>query len=204
MIAGTTMLVAVGAQDRHYDARILDTPEEAVARLDRYEAQFGNAERTTVVPGPDQFFSNGPDLLKALKGWARDHGRLFHIHSSEEPNTTKWFKETYGSTPIEYADSIGVLDEQTVVAHQVNNTEHDLDILKERGVKVVHNPLGKYLPYPTLPSQHHPRQRHAPRARDARPWHPRRHLYRWFRVRRLPEHHFRGSRRQPVLPWPPR
>ncbi|KAG9393973.1 Atrazine chlorohydrolase [Carpediemonas membranifera] len=139
--AGTTMYVAVGAQDRHYDARILDTPEQAVARLDRYEQQFGNAERTTIVPGPDQFFSNGPELLKALKGWARDHDRLFHIHSSEEPNTTKWFKETYGSTPIEYADSIGVLDERTVVAHQVNNTEHDLELLKERGVKVVHNPL---------------------------------------------------------------
>ena len=39
--------------------------------------------RVTVVPGPDQFFSNGPELLKAAKAWARDHGVLLHCHSSE-------------------------------------------------------------------------------------------------------------------------
>ncbi|GIQ90386.1 hypothetical protein KIPB_013164, partial [Kipferlia bialata] len=97
--------------------------------------------RFTLVPGPDQFFSNGGELLKALKAWSDAKGRLVHIHSSEEPGTTKWFRETYGMTPVEYADSIGFLGPRTVVAHQVNCTEHDLELLAERQVKVVHNPL---------------------------------------------------------------
>ncbi len=139
--AGTRMIVAVGSQDRHYDDRILDTPGEAVARLDRALEQFGDDDRFQVIPGPDQFFSNGPELLRALKDWARRHGTLVHIHSSEEPRTTAWFRETYGMTPVAYGESIGFLDDQTILAHQVNCTEEDLDIIQRTGAQVVHNPL---------------------------------------------------------------
>jgi 5-methylthioadenosine/S-adenosylhomocysteine deaminase len=76
-----------------------------------------------------------------LKKWAREHNTLIHIHSSEEPATTKWFKEEYGMTPVEYGHSIGFLDENTFVGHQVHNTENDLQILAETKTKVVHNPL---------------------------------------------------------------
>ena len=44
-------------------------------------------------------------------------------------------------TPVQYADAIGVLDEQTVLAHQVNCGPDDLDILARTGARVVHNPL---------------------------------------------------------------
>ncbi|MHA1910950.1 MAG: amidohydrolase family protein [Candidatus Kariarchaeaceae archaeon] len=139
--AGTKMIVAVGSQDRHYDSRILDSPEEAVERLENYYEEFKDDENLRIIPGPDQFFSNGPELLKALKKWAREKETLFHLHSSEEGNTTAWFKETYGMTPIEYGKSIGVLDASTIVAHQVHNTEEDLKDLAETGTQVVHNPL---------------------------------------------------------------
>jgi 5-methylthioadenosine/S-adenosylhomocysteine deaminase len=140
--AYTKMIVAVGSQDRHYDDRILDIPYQlAVDRLNDYHKKFADVERTWIIPGPDQFFSNGPELLKALKEWSKDHGTLIHIHSSEEPKTTAWFRETYGMTPIEYANRIGFLDTETLLAHQVNNTENDLSIIKETGAKVVHNPL---------------------------------------------------------------
>ena len=140
--AYTKMIVAVGSQDRHYDDRILDIPHYlAVDRLNNYHKKFGGVERTWIIPGPDQFFSNGPELLKALKRWSKDNGTLIHIHSSEEPKTTAWFRETYGMTPIEYANRIGFLDTETLLAHQVNNTDKDLSIIKETGAKVVHNPL---------------------------------------------------------------
>lgn len=139
--AGTKMIVAVGAQDRNYDRRILDTPEISVERMDKYAKEYAAAERTWIIPGPDQDFSNGPEQLKALKKWAREHGTLIHIHSAEEPNTTRWFRSEYGMTPVEYFNSIGFLDENTILAHQVNCFGRDLDILKETGTKIVHNPL---------------------------------------------------------------
>lgn len=139
--AGTRMFIAVGSQDRNYYEKILDTPQEAIARLDAYQARHKDLPRTTIMPGPDQLFSNGPDMLKAQKEWAREHGTLFHCHSSEERATTAWFKETYGQTPVQYADSLGILDERTILAHQVHCADEDLDILARTGAKVVHNPL---------------------------------------------------------------
>lgn len=139
--AGTRLTIAVGSQDRHYDVRILDTPRQAVERVNTCAREFAAVPRVRIIPGPDQFFSNGPELLKGLKGWARDHGTLIHTHSSEEPKTTRWFVETYGMTEVEYAKGIGFLDADTILAHQVNCTDRDLEILRDTGAKVVHNPL---------------------------------------------------------------
>jgi len=139
--AGTKMIIAVGGQDRNYDPRILDTPEVAVKRLDEYTAEFGERERIKIIPGPDQVFSNSAEMLKALKDWSLDHDTLIHIHSSEEPKTTAWFYENYLSTPVEYLNRVGLLDQHAILAHQVNNTPVDLAILKDTGSNVVHNPL---------------------------------------------------------------
>jgi 5-methylthioadenosine/S-adenosylhomocysteine deaminase len=140
--AGTTMIVAVGGQDRFYTAELLDNPGEALARLDQAAAISG-LQRTSFCPGPDQLFSNSREALVPLKQWARDHGTLFHVHSSEEPRTTRWFQEAIepGMTPVQYASAIGILDARTVLAHQVNNGPQDLEILARSGAKVVHNPL---------------------------------------------------------------
>jgi 5-methylthioadenosine/S-adenosylhomocysteine deaminase len=141
-IAGTKIIIAVGSQDRHYDSRILDIPPNvAIERLDTLYAKYKNEPNIKIIPGPDQFFSNSPDLLTALKKWARDHNTLIHIHSSEEPATTKWFREEYGQTPIEYGHSLDFLDQDTFVGHQVHNTDSDFEILSQTKTKVVHNPL---------------------------------------------------------------
>ncbi len=140
-LAGTNIIIAVGGQDRNYDPRILDTPEEAVKRLDDYTAEFAGEKRVRIIPGPDQVFSNSAAMLKALKDWSREHDTLIHIHSSEEPKTTAWFYENYLSTPVEYLNQVGLLDETAILAHQVNNTPVDLAILQGTGTNVVHNPL---------------------------------------------------------------
>ncbi|MHA1968199.1 MAG: amidohydrolase family protein [Candidatus Hodarchaeales archaeon] len=141
-IAGTTIMIAVGSQDRHYDPRILDIPTKvATERLEQLYEKYKDEPNVTIIPGPDQFFSNSPELLSALKKWARNHDTLIHIHSSEEPATTKWFCEEYGMTPIEYGHSIDFLDDKTFVGHQVHNTDNDLNILSKTKTKVVHNPL---------------------------------------------------------------
>ena len=138
---GTRIFIAVGSQDRNYYEPILDSVEDAISRLDKYFEDTLHLDRVTIIPGPDQLFSNGPELLKALKKWARDHDSIIHIHSSEEPNTTRWFKSKYGLSPVEYAKSIDFLDNNTMLAHQVNTTKSDIDIMAEFDAMVVHNPL---------------------------------------------------------------
>ncbi|HOO77823.1 MAG TPA: amidohydrolase family protein [bacterium] len=138
---GTKLTVAVGSQDRNYDPRILDTPETAVRRLDEYLEFLGDRPRVRVCPGPDQAFSNSAEMVRAQKEWADAHDTIFHMHSSEEPNTTRWFYSQYLASPVQYLHEAGVLDPNTILAHQVNCTPVDLEILAGTGTKVVHNPL---------------------------------------------------------------
>ncbi len=140
--AGTTMIVAIGGQDRNYVAEALDRPEAALARLDAALA-LPDLARTSFCPGPDQFFSNSREMLVPLKAWARRHGTLFHIHSAEEPETTRWFSREVepGQSEVEFAESLGLLDRETVLAHQVNCGPRDVAILAHTGARVVHNPL---------------------------------------------------------------
>lgn len=140
--AGTTMIVAIGGQDRNYVKELLDRPEDALDRLDKAVAITG-LKRTRFCPGPDQLFSNSRKVLVPLKAWAREHDTLFHVHSAEEPKTTRWFAEEVepGMTPVEFADAIGILDQHTVLAHQVNCGPRDVEILARTGTKIVHNPL---------------------------------------------------------------
>ena len=140
--AGTTMIVAVGGQDRHYVKEVLDEPLAAVERLNE-ALKIEGLEHTSFCPGPDQVFSNSRNMLMPLKAWAREHETLFHIHSAEEPKTTEWFSREIepGLTEVEFMEKIGVLDAETVIAHQVNCGPRDVEILARSGAKIVHNPL---------------------------------------------------------------
>lgn len=139
---GTKMIIGVGSQDRNYDPRVLDLPAEvATQRLDKYYEEFKGTPRTWIIPGPDQVFSNGPEILKLQKEWSEKHETLIHIHSAEEYGTTQWFREKYKMTEIEFLESIGFLSKDTMLAHQVHSTEHDLELIAKYGVMIVHNPL---------------------------------------------------------------
>lgn len=140
--AGTRIIIGVGSQDRNFYEKILDaSPEVVVNRVDKFYQEFKGLKRTSIIPGPDQIFSNGPEVLKAVKKWADDHDSLIHIHGAEEYNTTQWFNEKYGTTQIEYVHSLGFLGPKTIIAHQVHSTEKELEILRDTKTKVVHNPL---------------------------------------------------------------
>ena len=64
----------------------------------------------------------------------------YHMHVAEtrfEVETCS--KQHGGMTPVEYLDSLGVLDERTVMAHCVHLTDNDIRIIRERGAVIVHN-----------------------------------------------------------------
>ena len=139
--AGLKLTIAVSSADRSCDPRVIDTVETAVRRLDEYTDRFKEEKNIRIIPGPNQVFSNSHSLLKALKDWSREHETLIHIHSSEEPGTTAWFYREHLCSPVEYLHQVDFLDPDTILAHQVNNTPVDLEILEKTGAGIAHNPL---------------------------------------------------------------
>lgn len=67
-------------------------------------------------------------------------GLKMQIHLSETKKEHLECIEKYGKTPTEWFNDLGCFENPTLAAHCVWVEESDMDILKEKGVTVVHNP----------------------------------------------------------------
>ena len=72
---------------------------------------------------------------------SKRRGLPIHTHISESLAEIETIRERYGCTPVELCDRTGLLSDTTVAAHCVHLTDNDIDILAERGVNVVTNPV---------------------------------------------------------------
>lgn len=100
-------------------------------------------------------YSTSPELLKEVKKADNNAGLAFPIHLAENEeedeivaNGTGEFAEMLkgagmladcggkGLSPVEYADSLGLLDNTTLAVHCVRVSDTDIAILSERGTNV--------------------------------------------------------------------
>jgi 5-methylthioadenosine/S-adenosylhomocysteine deaminase len=67
-------------------------------------------------------------------------GSLYHSHASENVREMTEIRKKYKQENIEYFNSIGVIDDKSVLAHCIHINENEFDILKDKNVKVAHCP----------------------------------------------------------------
>jgi cytosine/adenosine deaminase-related metal-dependent hydrolase len=80
-------------------------------------------------------------LLKETKEIMKDYsGSVYHTHSSENLDEINEVKKRFHKGNIEYFNSIGVLDDYTVLAHCVHTTENERKMLKEKKTRIAHCP----------------------------------------------------------------
>ena len=63
-----------------------------------------------------------------------------HIHLSETVKEHNECIAKYKKTPAEWFEALGAFDSRAFAAHCVTLTESDMDILKQKGVSIAHNP----------------------------------------------------------------
>ncbi|OQY42124.1 MAG: hypothetical protein B6227_03090 [Fusobacteriia bacterium 4572_74] len=61
------------------------------------------------------------------------------MHVAETQKEFDKFKAKYNMTPIEYLDSIGLLNERFIAAHSIFVTDSDIELMKKRDIGVAHN-----------------------------------------------------------------
>ncbi len=80
-------------------------------------------------------------LLKESFEMKRDFtGSLYHTHSSENKNEIAEVKRRHNKENIEYFNSIGVIDDHSVVAHCIHVNDKETELLKRNNVRVSHCP----------------------------------------------------------------
>lgn len=103
---------------------------------------------------PHAAYTVDPEYMKELRGVSEDLNEkygspnspiIWHTHIAEtgdEPEKIrKAFNVSFEGGAVEYFDSLGVLGSDVIAAHCVWLSSKDIRIMKERGVKVSHNPI---------------------------------------------------------------
>jgi len=78
--------------------------------------------------------------LKDAKAAANAKSLLFQIHVAETKQELDQMQSEHRMTPVEYLDSIGILDANTLLAHCVWTYDHDIEIIAKQNAKISHNP----------------------------------------------------------------
>lgn len=80
-------------------------------------------------------------LLKESFEMKKDFtGSLYHTHSSENKNEIAEVRRRHNKENIEYFDSIGVIDDHSVLAHCIHVNDKETELLKKNDVRVSHCP----------------------------------------------------------------
>jgi 5-methylthioadenosine/S-adenosylhomocysteine deaminase len=97
--------------------------------------------RIKVSLGPHAPYTCSTELLSWVRKKASQLGVRIHIHVSETEFEVKNIIDTYDARPFEYLDNINFLDHDVLAAHTVWPSNNEMDIIKERGVNISHNPV---------------------------------------------------------------
>ncbi|WP_333594867.1 amidohydrolase [Anaerospora hongkongensis] len=123
-------------------AGVAPTAEQALIESETFYREWHNAAegRITVMLGPHAPYTCPPAYLKKVVALSEKLGAEIHIHLAETAGEVKTCIEKHGKTPIALMNDLGVLDRGVLAAHCVHVSAEDIQIMKQKNVRVAHNP----------------------------------------------------------------
>lgn len=116
------------------------TPQEALQRARRFLQEWRNHPRVIPAVAPHSPYTCSQEVLTASRDLAAEMDAPLLIHLSETQEEVDQLLRETGMRPIEYLDRIGFLSERVIAAHVVWASDAEIELLKRRGVGVIHNP----------------------------------------------------------------
>ena len=136
-VSRTGMRAVLGHGIIDYPAPGVPDPKDNVKTASDYAQKW--KKRTGLICS--SLFCHSPytcsaHTIREAKKQADALGVLFQIHAAESKFEHSQSMETHGLSPIQYLDSLGVLDQNTMVVHGVWVDEKDMDSLAKRKTSV--------------------------------------------------------------------
>ncbi len=119
------------ADGKDGDAKV----EMAIAFVEKYK----NDELITPGFGPHAPHTVKQEDLERIRDLSKKYNVPVSMHVAETQKEFDKFKTKYNMTPIEYLDSIGLLNERFIAAHSIFVTDSDIELMKKRDIGVAHN-----------------------------------------------------------------
>ncbi len=117
------------------------TEEELAEQEDLFRRFHNTADgRVQIWFGLRTIFNNTDDLIVRTKELADRHGVGVHMHVAEAKSEIDYTLEKYGESTVTHLEKLGVLDKNLLAVHCVWLTNPEVELFRDRGVKVSHNP----------------------------------------------------------------
>ena len=129
-IAGETVMEKDSCDSKNADEAI----RRGIALIEAYK----DNPRVSGAITPHGTTTCSPETLKRAYEEDVKAGTVFTLHVAEMDYEMTQLREQYNMTPIEFMEHIGVLGPNTLAAHSIRTTEHDVEILAKHGASVAH------------------------------------------------------------------
>ncbi|ADU30171.1 amidohydrolase [Evansella cellulosilytica] len=100
-----------------------------------------NDNKLTVALSPHAPYTCPPVFLEKVVDKAVENGMWIHTHVSETKKEVVDHIQKYGKRPVEHLNELGMFNVPCLIAHAVHVNDEELNILKEKGVSISHNPM---------------------------------------------------------------
>ncbi len=112
--------------------------QENVAFIERCARE--NDPQLKALFGLHASFTLGDETLAAAAEAGRARGAGFHIHVAEAQSDQDSSQAQHGLRVVERLSRFGILGPKTIAAHCVHVDGHEIELLRDSGTAVVHNP----------------------------------------------------------------
>lgn len=123
-----------------FPSRAYATIEEGYALVREQTERYRDHPRIRTAVMPHAVYTTTPEILGVCRDMAGELGLPLYIHLAETPTEVESCLKLFGKRPVAYCSDLGLLSSNTTIAHGVELTETELDLLAATGVRVVHNP----------------------------------------------------------------
>lgn len=107
----------------------------ATALVERYK----NDELITPGYGPHAPHTVTKENLEKIAALSEKYDAPVSMHVAETQEEFDRFQSEFSMTPVEYLDSVGILNDRLIAAHCIFVTDSDIELMKRRGVGIAHN-----------------------------------------------------------------
>ncbi len=130
----------VGQTLADFDAPDHKSFDQGFGLVDDLRDEFANNERITASIAPHAPYSTGPKIMERVAEYAANNsGVRVQMHLAEMKSELQWCAEHHNCRPVELVDRAGLLSPGVILAHCLEVTPREIEVLSERGVTIAHN-----------------------------------------------------------------
>ena len=126
---------------------VKEKPDQAFRHVETILAGNRNGERLSFMTGPNTPpLNTTPELLKEIRRFADEKRIGISAHVAESKSVVEFTQQEHGkSGVVEFLDDFAIPGRNSIFAHCVHISDHEIQILLERGTSVSHNPVSNMM-----------------------------------------------------------